>query len=249
VSKSSRLVTLLRRSLTAARFGFVFLGTTKTRFPKTVTLFGEQRILTTPNDCGYLNDVINIWLDDEYGLRKCSRPPRTIVDIGANIGLFSLWARHCFPDAVIHAYEPNSRVIPYTRSNLSGTRVKVFQEGVGAQQGNATMLDDRDSRMASTTASADGDVTITSLANVIERIGGSVDLIKFDCEGAEWEILTDRPSLKKVAVIRMEYHLGGRASIADFTECIENVDFTVDELVPNQGFGIAWLSRGTLGQS
>lgn len=236
---------LLRRALTAARLGFLFYGTSKTRFPENVSLLGKRRRLQVPNDGGYINDVINIWLDDEYGLSKLTPPPRTVVDVGANVGLFSLWAAHHFPEAVIHAYEPNIRVSHYIKDNLRGTGVKVFHQGVGASEGRAKMVDKRESRLASTTLSLEGDVSIASLSQVIERIGGSVDLVKFDCEGAEWDILLDRDSMKKISAVRMEYHLVSGTCIENFTRLVESIDFGIVELKPNQGFGIAWLKRNS----
>jgi len=42
----------------------------------------------------------------EHGPLLRSLQFNTVVDIGANRGQFSLVARHCFPDAQIHAFEP-----------------------------------------------------------------------------------------------------------------------------------------------
>jgi methylase of polypeptide subunit release factors len=118
--------TLIRRSIQAARLGFAFYGTSRTPFPKTVRLCGTKTALSIPQERGPLYDLINVWLDDEYGLRSLTPSPKTIMDVGANAGVFCLWARHCFPKATIHAYEPNPRSIPFLRSNLRGVPVKIF---------------------------------------------------------------------------------------------------------------------------
>ena len=48
------------------------------------------------------------YLFDEYFLRKiCRDRISKIVDVGANVGFFSLTARSFFPLAKIHAYEPS----------------------------------------------------------------------------------------------------------------------------------------------
>ena len=51
----------------------------------------------------------------------------------------------------------------------------------------------------------------SSISKVIRRIahGGIVDLVKLDCEGAEWEILQDSQAMKCVINLTMEYHLAG----------------------------------------
>src|SRR6267142_6466530 len=92
-----RMITLVRRSIMAAKLGFAFYGTSRTRFPRCVNLLGGRRELSVPPDGGYLFDVINVWLDDEYGLHTNGFEPATVLDIGANVGIFSLWAAHIFP--------------------------------------------------------------------------------------------------------------------------------------------------------
>lgn len=243
VNKS--VFTLVRRSIAAARLGFAFYGTTRTTFPKTVRLKGGRIPLSVPQDSGYLYDLINVWLDDEYGLRSVACPPRCILDCGANVGIFSLWAVHNFPGAKVHAYEPNPRVQPYLQSNLRGTSVNLFFTGLGADHGRAGVRDVGESRIASTFRKADGEVTIEPLAEAILRLGGSVDLLKLDCEGAEWEMFKDKKSFERVKEIRMEYHLAGGHSLDEFKHKAEDLGFSIWKLSPNQGFGIAWLRRNS----
>ena len=240
----ARILTLVRRSFTAAKLGFVFCGTARAQFPKTVNLVRRRIELSIPpQDRGSMFDLINVWLDDEYGLKSIACAPRTIIDIGANVGLFSLWAAHTFNHATIHAYEPNPRVLPYLRANVRGLPVVVFPKGLGSEQGRAHMIDDRESRQASTCASASGEVEIEPLAEAIRRVGGSVDLMKIDCEGAEWDLFKDRDSLRCVKEIRMEYHLINGSCLQEFKAKVGELGFSISRLSPNSGFGIAWLSR------
>ena len=74
--------------------------------PETIRLHGRRLTLSIPKEVGPRLDFINLALDDEYGLRQLPFQPRTILDVGANFGLFSLLAAHYFPKAAIHAYEP-----------------------------------------------------------------------------------------------------------------------------------------------
>ena len=80
---------LLRRFLAARRLGFRFLGTTKSKLPSEAKLGHQIVNLTYPPDSGYLLDIINLWLDDEYGIRQVESEPEVVVDIGGNIGLFT----------------------------------------------------------------------------------------------------------------------------------------------------------------
>lgn len=47
------------------------------------------------------------------------------------------------------------------------------------------------------------------LAEVVERLGGRIDLAKIDCEGAEWEMFQAAEPWRRIADVRMEYHLWG----------------------------------------
>jgi len=174
------ILKLVRRSLAAARLGFAFYGTSQTTFPKTVRLRGQRTPLSVPQDGGYLYDLINVWLDDEYGMHSIDFPPRTVLDIGANVGLFSLWAAHNFPGATIHAYEPNPKVHPHLSANLRGTSVKLFSTGLGAKRGRAEVLDHGQSRLASTTPNPEGVIEIEPIMDALDRLGGGVDLMKID---------------------------------------------------------------------
>jgi hypothetical protein len=132
------VLTLIRRSFQAARLGFAFYGTTKTPFPKTVRLRGMKTPLAFPEERTIFYDLINVWLDDEYGLASLACPPKTILDVGANVGIFTLWAAHFFPEARIHSYEPNPRLIQFLQSNLRGRPVDIFSAGLGAQTSKGT---------------------------------------------------------------------------------------------------------------
>jgi len=237
---------LIRRAAVAAGLGFAFFGTTKTPFPKSVRLGGRRVILSTPPELGCLTDVINVWLDDEYGLRSIHPAPKTILDVGANIGIFSLWAEHRFPRATIHAYEPNPRAFQFLQANLAGVPATLFPAGLGARHGRANIIDSMDSRLASTVACADGEIEIESLAVSIERLGGSVDLMKIDCEGGEWDLFEDPTPFRQVKQIRMEYHLTDGRSLDEFKSKVNRLGFSVVKLLPNRRFGVAWLQRNGL---
>jgi FkbM family methyltransferase len=234
---------LLRRFFAARRLGFTFIGTTKSQLPKRARLCGRAVNLDFPSDTGYMSDIINLWLDDEYGIRQLRTAPETVVDVGGNIGLFSLWAWSHFPNTTLHTYEPNPRVFAQLKSNLEPTHAHVFKNGVGSQPGFARLNDDTDSRNASTTLVDDGEIEIRSLSQVVANIGGKVDLLKMDCEGAEWDIFEDKDAFAKIDAIRMEYHLDGLHSVETLKLLTEGLGYRMVHHSPNRGFGIAWFNK------
>lgn len=233
----------MRRVLRAARLGVFFGGTSRFRLPQSVRLGSQAVLLNAPPEPHLAYDFINVLLDDEYGLEQLCGEVASVLDVGANIGLFSVWARCNFPRAVIHGYEPNPRLIELAGCNLRQVNVRLFGEGVGAESGFAVMENNVESRLGQVRFGAKAGIPITALGEAIERIGGSVDLLKLDCEGAEWDIFHDKASFNKVRLIRMEYHLVNNCSIDDLSRWAKEAGFQIDRLRPNNGFGMAWLSR------
>ena len=242
------MICRMRRTLgrwwVAYSLGFWFAGTTTASSPKVVKLAGRYCSLDYPPDGGYVYDIINVWLDDEYGLRRVQPEPKTIVDVGANIGLFALWARHLFPSARIIAYEPNPYVSPYLRRNVAHADIEVIDAGVGALGGHARIERCGESRLARTTFCQRGPVQIKGFSEVVEHAGGKIDLLKLDCEGAEWDILRAFGESTPVENIRMEYHLGPDRSLNELLELVRKSGLKLDRQISHGNYGIGWFIRG-----
>ncbi len=71
-----------------------------------------------------------IFLRDCYGIESLPGDIRTVLDVGANLGLFSMAAIHRFPDAVIESYEPNGAIEKYPQTSLGnfGRQPKIQKE-------------------------------------------------------------------------------------------------------------------------
>ena len=167
---------------------------------------------------GPIPTLLEIFGDRCYG--KNINPPKkgTIVDLGANIGLFSLYWANRSKEVAIHAYEPN----PQTRETLSlniksnnlSTRVTVFGEGVGQNCGESEMWTGVPSLIATgcdnpapTPTAVPVRIQTVNLNEVIKR-AGPIELLKIDTEGAEAGILegASADTLKQIKQIVLEYH-------------------------------------------
>ena len=84
---------------------------------------------------------------------------------------------------------------------------------------------------------------IIPLTEAVERMGCEVDLLKLDCEGAEWEIFQEPRAFEQIRNIRMEYHLIQGHNFQHLKRMVADLGFRIDRWIPNQGFGIVWLSR------
>ena len=197
-----RSTVFLRRFLRAREFGVHFIGAKRFLWPRSIRWRDRNLLISAPEEAGVVSDFINLVLDDEYGLREFRDKPKTVIDVGANVGLFSILAAHYFTNAVIHVYEPNPRVIPYTAKNLQPVGVTLFNEGVGRVSGFATIQDTGESRLALTLLgdSASGNVPIISLTEAVERMGCEIDLLKLNCEGAEWDIFQEPRAFERIRI-------------------------------------------------
>jgi FkbM family methyltransferase len=137
--------------------------------------------------------------------------PRVLVDLGANIGLTSLWySRRYDPDMII-AVEPSPLNIPLLRKNLeaNGVRVKVIEGAIGPVDGSAQFRLNRDHNMGSIGESGETTVAMLSMHTLIDAAlsGETVDVVKMDIEGGEQQLLScNREWLRQVRSLIVEFH-------------------------------------------
>jgi FkbM family methyltransferase len=240
---ADRYLRQLQYSLDAIRLGVVFVRAGSFKMPHNVRVAGKSVRLHYPPDQGAANDFMACCIRNDYGLGRQLKNVETILDVGANVGFFSIAARARYPHAQIHAYEPNPRVLSFLKSNTAEIGISVFPEAVGASAGRVSILDNGDSNQATTQAASDGAIPQVSLETAIERLGGTVDLLKLDCEGAEWEMFGVTRPWDHVRNIRMEYHLVRDRTIQDVDQALERVGFRSIRWRCSLGFGIVWTKR------
>lgn len=149
-----------------------------------------------------------IVFDDRYRLSKIPGEVTTVLDIGANIGLFAIAARRFFPKATVHCYEPNPVIFSNLEAHCFQADCEYFPAAVGQSDGKVSLNRSDSGTLFSTTASnASGAIEQVSFAKTVARLGGEVDLVKLNCEGAEWDIFHDREAWQGVQHLVMEYHL------------------------------------------
>ncbi len=154
------------------------------------------------------------------GMRVPGNP--VIVDIGANAGFFSIFSAFRFPGARIFSYEPvpsNFRQLNRNAEMNPGARICCFSEAVYGHSGHVQISfdpDDSFTTAASVLEEAETQgrtiqvpcVTIPEIFNTNNL--AKCDLMKIDCEGAEYEILYNCPEqyLKQISQLAIEVHGG-----------------------------------------
>lgn len=166
---------------------------------------------------GDLQSIREVWLDASYTL-PFPLQPRTILDLGANIGMTSLWFQQRYRPAQLLAVECDPDNAAVTRLNYSSNHLpgEVLEAAVGASVGKALFQRSSTSNLGtlvSTTANALSDprtieVPTISLPDLLSQFEGqSVDLIKMDIEGAEESVFSSETEwLNQTQALIIEWH-------------------------------------------
>jgi len=164
--------------------------------------------------------VSELALADAYGpsldyLRRLSGEP-VVLDLGANLGVFSLLAAAANDKARIFAYEPgpaNQRMFELNRLANPGVadRIELRGEAVGGETRGTKFFYDEANPQASGICYVRGktiDVQVRAFVEVLQSLPGPVDVAKIDIEGAEFELLEHTPAelWKRVSVMSIEIH-------------------------------------------
>ncbi|MBX4196766.1 FkbM family methyltransferase [Candidatus Pacearchaeota archaeon] len=179
-----------------------------------------------------------IWVHHAYGGPGQIREIKTVIDIGAHIGFFSLFASYYSPHAKILAFEPAPSNFKLLQENIALNNLKnitAYNEAVSSKKGVLTMFFSDNplchSIYESPSARNKQHVNATSLADIMKRNAwASLDFLKMDCEGAEYDILFScSPAiLKKIRMIGLEYHnLDSRKNIRTLKGFLEKRGFSV----------------------
>ncbi|WP_017733229.1 FkbM family methyltransferase [Nafulsella turpanensis] len=145
----------------------------------------------------------------------------TIIDIGANVGFFSLFMLFRHPKARVYAFEP----MPYNFNKLAQYKEETKLDKLfpinKAVAGTAEKLslnyagNGSFTTMASIFSNQRKDQILEVDATTLHQIAeeqqlSSIDFIKLDCEGAEYTILYNTPPslFKKIKAMGIETHPG-----------------------------------------
>lgn len=134
-----------------------------------------------------------------------------VLDLGANVGAFSVWASQQWPNANIRAVEPIAANIELLIKNTDGVRIATIHGAVvGGEQETVTMRHGRHNC---------GECSIYDLGEQDEMRCEQVkvvppneiwlreaEFIKIDVEGAELNILSHGLDLSKAQIVAMEWH-------------------------------------------
>lgn len=158
----------------------------------------------------------NIFHKNEYRLPKGVEinEGSVIVDVGANVGAFAIYANLWNSNANIYCFEPNPQVTPLLELNTQHfPNIKRYYSALGESDGELSLYQHPYNTGETTTSQKivggkKVKVEVRNSGKFLNEKGISeIDVLKIDTEGAEIPILTGmKDFLPYTKVVMLEYH-------------------------------------------
>jgi FkbM family methyltransferase len=198
------------------------------------------------------------FFDDQYfrHLDPRSFPEKPlIIDIGANVGFAALYFLHLFPKAVIHSLEPMPYMLTQLhkrRSDYPEAEWHVHDAGVWKEDGELELFTTDEEGFTAVsglvrleTTNRMVKVRVIGLEGFLRDRGiRRVDLLKLDCEGAEYGILFNlsEEAFAGIRNIAMETHDTEDCKTSDMVDFLRRKGYEVD-FEENRITGHVWARR------
>jgi FkbM family methyltransferase len=175
---------------------------------------GQPTVLIPKNEVFRVRDIFG---GDAYGIPLVYLPstPLTIIDIGANVGLFALYMKSIHPDSQVHCFEPVPQTLRLLQKNTAPhQRIAIYPYALSNYSGLDTINLHQANGGENSLKRTSGPGAVTATVQVMDaqtafvRIGlNYIDILKIDTEGSEVEILESlRNYLPYIGIVMAEYH-------------------------------------------
>lgn len=182
--------------------------------------------LRTVADISVLKEI---YIDQEY-LWNLEGNPKIILDLGAHFGDTTLYYHVMYPDAVIYAIEPAPENFERLVKNTKNIpNIFCIQAAVGVSD-RTVDLHLMSSTLGNSTMERKGNLSKVRVRQVTldtlykEYDIGKADLIKFDVEGAEFDILQniEPKNVSKAFIGELHFDLGNNVNMHDLSSFSDN---------------------------
>lgn len=162
-----------------------------------------------------------------------------VLDIGAHVGIVSIYLAKKHPNITIYAFEPYKPNYERLLRNIIANKVKnviPFNRAVTADGRDVMIGGDPKTNTGGANIFVERGEAVQSIKVgdfLKEKNVERVKLLKIDCEGAEYEILENADWLDRVEYVRGEFHSFGKRSMDDLVALVtqhvkpENVKLTL----------------------
>lgn len=134
--------------------------------------------------------------------------PRTVLDLGAHVGLFGVWARRRWPGCTVTSFEPDQGNAAILRRTVGDAAAwTVHEEAAAAADGVVRF---RSGKGPGSHIDPDDPAAEDVPARDVLGLLAGADLAKIDIEGGEWDLFADpRFAAAPPRAIVLEYHPRG----------------------------------------
>jgi FkbM family methyltransferase len=175
---------------------------------------------------GDLQGIREIFMDEIYRLPD-GAAPSSLLDLGAHIGLATLWLSHEYQLSQVAAYEPVPANFDLLTRNCArnGVDAHLHQAAVSRYSSSGGFTLGESSNLGRL-AEGDSGVAVVGIRDVVSSISFGPSLVKIDIEGAERQILMDEDAtwLPAFEFVMIEMHPHA-VSIDDLVHLIEGLGF------------------------
>lgn len=196
--------------------------------PERTVRFRDGIVITYRLNRGDIQGIREIFLDHAYRL-PFDVASSCLVDLGANIGLTSVWLAKTYGASRLVAVEPDPSNARLARKNLqdNGIDATLIEAAIGSTDGTTFFAESAESNLGQV-ASAGRPVKMISMATLLGYLnaGQMIDVLKLDIEGGEQDLLSANIEwLQRVKSIIAEFH-PDRVDYPTLIKTIENANFT-----------------------
>mgnify|MGYP000852555253 CR=1 FL=1 len=222
--------------------------------------FNKETVLKLDDGASFkLRNKFDLWvvketyLDEDYRIDDdlIAENP-TIIDIGAYIGDYAIWAAKKYLNSKVYAIEPvkeNYDLVLENIENSSLSNIKPYRLALHSSETEQYLktknISLSQSFIAQNEESMDEKSPSMSLKNFmkVENIK-KCHILKMDCEGSEYDILLNSEITflkEKFDNIILEYHTHPEYSYKDLVKHLESADFEVEIIAPKFENGTGFM--------
>ncbi|MBN2368845.1 FkbM family methyltransferase [Candidatus Woesearchaeota archaeon] len=194
-----------------------------------------------------------IFIREDYGKVKNNS---VVIDIGANIGVYSVYACMTSKNTKVYAYEPMPDSFSLLSENLRLNKleksVEAFKLGIAGKKTIRRLFIAGKSPFHSLFPEKKGqksiDISCITLKDVFEKNNiKKCDILKIDVECAEYEILFNTPDkyFQRTSKVLIEYqNLDKNRNLERLKEFFEKKGYKITKLrKDSKKYGIVWFER------
>ena len=204
--------------------------------PEFITIFGYKMFLDKTNMEEYCV-VFDSETEMTRILQKWIKKGDTVIDVGANIGFYTLLFRNLVGDTgKVIAFEPEPKNFALLKKTISVNKfenIDIYQKGVGRKNMKLKML--LSDKIGEHNISDDGDIEIDCVR--LDDHFNFADFIKLDVEGYEIEVIKGMPNLLNQQLTLMsEFYLKLLIKYSDpveFFKILKNNSFSFHDMRNN----------------